>query len=95
MSRSGQRAVGLAGLAVADELHADHQPAPAHVADPLVLRRDPFQAGSQLDATGDRVVQEALLVDGLQHGQTGGAGDGVAGVGGAVGAPAPALLERS
>ena len=89
----GQRPVRLARRAVAHELDADHQPRAADVADPVVLGGDALQAGPQLRAARDGVLEQALLADRLEDGQPGRTGDRVAGIGRAMGAATPALLE--
>ena len=94
-SRSGSVAVRLAGRAVADELDADHQAGPTHVADAVVLGGDALAGRPAAPRRGRRRCrQDALVADRLEDRQAGRAGDRIAAVRRAVRAPAPALLER-
>ena len=58
-----QRAIGLAGCRVTDELDTDHQASPSDVADPVVLGGDPAKSGDQLGTAGCRVGPEVLIAD--------------------------------
>ena len=93
LSRSGSEPSGSRGRAVANELHADHQPGP---------RTSPMRSSSaairsrparQLRAARRGVRDEPLRRDRLEDREAGGAGDRVAAVRRAVRAAAPALLE--
>ena len=94
MTASQVVAVRLARRAVLHELDADHEAGPADVADPRVAGGDLPQPGRELRPAGGGVRHEVALADLLEDREAGGAGDRVAAERRAVGALAPALLER-
>src|SRR5699024_11815548 len=66
--------VGSAGRTVARELEPEQQSLARDLSDPV----DPGQLGLQPVADFGHLVEEVLLLDGLEHGESGRAGDRVA-----------------
>ncbi len=79
---------GRLALAVLDELHADHQPEAAHIADGGMARGDLVQGIDHIGANGGGIFK-ILVFDQVDGRQGGGAGERVAAEGVAMSAARP------
>ena len=68
----------LEARAVAHQLDPEEEARPAHVADQRVLLREPPQPLEEAVAHAPGPLLQPLLLDDVEHGEAGGAGDGVA-----------------
>src|SRR4029079_19084639 len=67
---AGELGVGLAGVAIADEVDPHEQAHPADVADRLVTARELAETGDQPLPRDPGMLLETLLVDDVEDGET-------------------------